>query len=106
MIRWRLAEGDNTQISEVLSMTLAVGLDAVYTSHWVGVTSPAPEFVHPTITKLDFDGNRCEVVKASTDNRAALQAAVDGAQGIYGTTVYNIYAKQHKHLYIRSYCKF
>ena len=49
------------------------------------------------LRQLDFDGNRCEVVKASTDDRAALQAAVDGAQGIYGTTVYNIYAKRYRH---------
>jgi hypothetical protein len=49
------------------------------------------------LRQLDFDGSRCEVVKASTDDWAALQAAVDGAQGIYGTTVYNIYAKRYRH---------
>ena len=45
---------------------------------------------------LDFDGNRCEVVKASTDNEEELVAAFEGAQGIYGTSVYNIYAKRYR----------
>ena len=49
------------------------------------------------LRQLDFDGNRCEIVQASTEDSAALQAAVDGAQGIYGTTVYNIYAKRYRH---------
>ena len=49
------------------------------------------------LRQLDFDGNRCEIVQASTEDSAALQAAVDGAQEIYGTTVYNIYAKRYRH---------
>ncbi|MGI9344321.1 MAG: NmrA family NAD(P)-binding protein [Gammaproteobacteria bacterium] len=45
---------------------------------------------------LEFDGERCELVVADTENEAALRAAFDGAYGIYGTTVYNIYAKKYR----------
>lgn len=49
------------------------------------------------LRQLDFEGNRCEVVKAATENEAELSQAFDGAQGIYGTTIYNIYAKKYRH---------
>ena len=45
---------------------------------------------------LNFDGNRCEIVQASTEDQAALSAAFDGADGIYGTTIYNIHAKKYR----------
>jgi len=48
------------------------------------------------LRELDFDGRRCEVVKARTDNQAELEAAFDGAAGIYGTSVYNIHAKRYR----------
>jgi len=49
------------------------------------------------LRQLDLDGNRCEVVVASTQDAAALAAAFDGAHGVYGTTVYNIHAKRYRH---------
>lgn len=48
------------------------------------------------LRKLDFDGERCELVVAATEDEAALRAAFNGAHGIYGTTVYNIYAKKYR----------
>ena len=45
---------------------------------------------------LDFDGRRVEIAKAATNDRAALVDAFDGAQGIYGTSVYNIHARQYR----------
>ncbi len=48
------------------------------------------------LRQLDVDGNRCEVVKAATDDEAALAQAFVGANGIYGTSVYNIYAKRYR----------
>ena len=44
---------------------------------------------------LDFDGQRCEVVQASTEDEAALSNAFEGAEAIYGTTIYNIHAKKY-----------
>lgn len=49
------------------------------------------------LQQLDVDGRRCELAKASTEDEAALRQAFDGAAGIYGTTVYNIYAKKYRH---------
>jgi len=49
------------------------------------------------LQQLDVDGRRCELAKASTEDEAALREAFDGAEGIYGTTVYNIYAKKYRH---------
>lgn len=48
------------------------------------------------LRELDFDGRRCEIVQASTDDAAALREAFDGAYGIYGTTVYNIHARRYR----------
>ena len=45
---------------------------------------------------LDFDGNRCDVVEAATNDQAALEKAFEGASAIYGTSVYNIHAKQYR----------
>jgi len=49
------------------------------------------------LRKLDVGGNRCEIVKAATEDEAAMREAFGGAQGIYGTTIYNIYAKKYRH---------
>jgi uncharacterized protein YbjT (DUF2867 family) len=48
------------------------------------------------LRQLDFAGNRCEIVPAALNDEAALRAAFAGAQGIYGTSVYNIYAKRYR----------
>jgi len=48
------------------------------------------------LRSLDVDGNRCAVVGAATDDSEALRRAFDGAQGIYGTTVYNIHARRYR----------
>ena len=48
------------------------------------------------LEKLEFDGNRCEIVKAATTDKDALMSAFNGATGIYGTSIYNIYAKQYR----------
>ena len=45
---------------------------------------------------LDVDGNRCDVVQAATNDQGALEKAFDGATAIYGTSVYNIYAKRYR----------
>lgn len=45
---------------------------------------------------LDIEGNRCEVVQAASNDRAALVEAFAGAQGIYGTSIYNIYASRYR----------
>jgi len=45
---------------------------------------------------LDFDGRQCEIVQAATNDLQALKAAFEGADGIYGTSIYNIYAKQYR----------
>lgn len=39
----------------------------------------------------------CEVVGASTEDAGALRRAFDGAQGIYGTTIYDIHARRYQH---------
>jgi len=44
---------------------------------------------------MTVDGHSCEVVKAANEDQQALEAAFEGAQGIYGTTIYNIYAKKY-----------
>jgi len=48
------------------------------------------------LRELDFDGRRCEVVGARTDCQSELEAAFAGADGIYGTSVYNIHAKRYR----------
>lgn len=45
---------------------------------------------------LDFGGRKVELAKAATDDRDALVEAFDGAQGVYGTSIYNIYARQYR----------
>ncbi|MDJ0928534.1 MAG: NmrA family NAD(P)-binding protein [Gammaproteobacteria bacterium] len=39
----------------------------------------------------------CEVIGAATEDADALSAAFEGAEGIYGTTIYNIHAKKYVH---------
>lgn len=48
------------------------------------------------LRQLNVDGRRCEVVQAATDDEPALRRAFSGASGIYGTTVYDIYARQYR----------
>jgi uncharacterized protein YbjT (DUF2867 family) len=48
------------------------------------------------LRQLEFGGERCEVVQAATQDEAALRAAFAGAEGIYGTTVYNIHARKYR----------
>ena len=48
------------------------------------------------LAKLEVEGRRCELVQAATEDESALRQAFDGAHGIYGTTVYNIYAKKYR----------
>ena len=48
------------------------------------------------LRSIDFEGRRCEIVKAATNDKEALISAFEGAQGIYGTSIYNIYAKQYR----------
>lgn len=45
---------------------------------------------------LEVGGRRCQVVQAATEDEAALSRAFAGAAGIYGTTIYNIHAKQYR----------
>lgn len=47
------------------------------------------------LRELTVDGRRCEVVQAATDDEAALRRAFQGATGIYGTTIYDIYARHY-----------
>lgn len=49
------------------------------------------------LAQLEVDGRRCELVQAANEDEPALRKAFDGATGIYGTTVYNIYAKKYRH---------
>jgi uncharacterized protein YbjT (DUF2867 family) len=56
------------------------------------VASPLAE----RLRQLEFEGERCEVVQAATQDEAALRAAFAGAEGIYGTTVYNIHARKYQ----------
>ncbi len=46
---------------------------------------------------LEYEGRRCELAQAATEDEAALTKAFEGAHGIYGTTIYNIYAKRYRH---------
>lgn len=48
------------------------------------------------LRSLSVDGRRCEVALAATEDEAALRQAFDGAYGIYGTSIYNIHAKQYR----------
>ncbi|MCL4720414.1 MAG: NmrA family NAD(P)-binding protein [Gammaproteobacteria bacterium] len=48
------------------------------------------------LRQLNVGGRRCEVVQAATDDEPALRRAFSGASGIYGTTVYDIYARQYR----------
>ncbi len=48
------------------------------------------------LRRLDFDGNRCRVVQAATDDESALREAFAGASGIYATSVYNIHARRYR----------
>lgn len=48
------------------------------------------------LRQLEVGGQRCEVVQAATQDEAALRAAFAGAEGIYGTTVYNIHARKYR----------
>ncbi|MEZ5566661.1 MAG: NmrA family NAD(P)-binding protein [Gammaproteobacteria bacterium] len=48
------------------------------------------------LRRLEFDGRHCEIVQAATDDETALRSAFAGAQGIYGTSIYNIYAKRYR----------
>lgn len=49
------------------------------------------------LSELEVDGQRCEVVQAANEDEAALRKAFEGAEGIYGTSIYNIYAKKYRH---------
>lgn len=46
---------------------------------------------------LEVDGRRCELVVAANEDEAALRRAFEGAEGIYATSIYNIYAKQYRY---------
>lgn len=48
------------------------------------------------LRQLDLGGNRCEIVKAATDDEPALRDAFAGVAGIYGTSVYNIHARRYR----------
>lgn len=48
------------------------------------------------LRQLEVEGRRCEVVRAATEDEGALRAAFAGAEGIYGTTVYNIHARKYR----------
>jgi len=48
------------------------------------------------LQNLEIDGNRCEVVQAANNDQPALEKAFEGAQAIYGTSIYNIYASQYR----------
>lgn len=48
------------------------------------------------LRQLVVNGNRCEIVQAANDDEAALREAFAGAQGIYGTSIYNIHAKRYR----------
>jgi len=48
------------------------------------------------LRQLNFDGQRCEIVQAATDDELALRGAFAGAQGIYGTSVYNVHARRYR----------
>jgi uncharacterized protein YbjT (DUF2867 family) len=48
------------------------------------------------LRRLDYDGNRCTLVQASSDDEQALFNAFEGADGIYGTSVYNIHARRYR----------
>ncbi len=45
---------------------------------------------------LEIDGQQCEIRQASTEDEVALRDAFEGADGIYGTTIYNIHAKKYR----------
>jgi uncharacterized protein YbjT (DUF2867 family) len=45
---------------------------------------------------LGSGDNRVEIVRASNEDEAALRLAFEGAEGIYGTTIYNIHAKKYR----------
>jgi len=47
------------------------------------------------LRQLGNDGNHVEVVQAATDDKNALEKAFENAHGIYGTSIYNIYAKKY-----------
>lgn len=49
------------------------------------------------LRQLEVGGRRCEVVQAANDDEAALRRAFSGAAGIYGTTIYDIHARQYVH---------
>lgn len=44
---------------------------------------------------INFGGETCEIVKAATSDKQALNNAFEGAQGIYGTSIYNIHARKY-----------
>jgi uncharacterized protein YbjT (DUF2867 family) len=46
---------------------------------------------------LEIGGRRCEIALAANEDEGALRAAFDGADGIYASTIYNIYAKKYRH---------
>ncbi len=48
------------------------------------------------LRQLGNDGNHVEVVQAATDDKNALEKAFENAHGIYGTSIYNIYAKKYR----------
>lgn len=48
------------------------------------------------LKQLGSDANRVDVVHASTDDRSGLEKAFEGAWGIYGTSVYNVFAKKYR----------
>ena len=48
------------------------------------------------LRQLGNDGNHVEVVQAATDDKNALEKAFENARGIYGTSIYNIYAKKYR----------
>jgi hypothetical protein len=48
------------------------------------------------LKRLDEYGKSFEIVRAATDDKHALKAAFQGAHSIYGTSIYNIYAKKYR----------
>ena len=48
------------------------------------------------LRQLDNDGDRVEIVQAATDDKSALEKAFQNARGIYGTSIYNVYAKKYR----------